>query len=76
VYDVVYRYHRYTAQNCGTVAVWVNGTKVWDSPCQSYIGTTNGSAQGLLFWDGATYLQGGWRRLSSTTCLPRRPTTR
>jgi len=59
VYDVVYRYHRYTAQNCGTVAVWVNGTKVWDSPCQSYIGTTNGSAQGLLFWDGAVYLQSG-----------------
>ena len=59
VYDVVYRYHRYTAQNCGTIAEWVNGTKVWDSPCLSYIGTTNGSAQGLLFWDGAVYLQNG-----------------
>jgi len=30
-----------------------------DSPCWSYMGTTNGSAQGLLFWDGATYLQNG-----------------
>jgi uncharacterized protein YjdB len=59
VYDVVYRYHRYTAQNCGTIAVWVNGTKVMDSPCWSYMGTTNGSTQGLLFWDGATYLQNG-----------------
>jgi len=59
VYDVVYRYHRYTAQGCGTIAVWVNGTKVWDSPCQSYIGTTNGSGAGLLFWDGAVYLQTG-----------------
>jgi hypothetical protein len=59
VYDVVYRYHRYTAQNCGTIAQWVNGTKVLDSPCQSYMGTTNGSPAGLLFWDGATYLQSG-----------------
>jgi hypothetical protein len=59
VYDVVYRYHRYTAQGCGTAAVWVNGTKVMDSPCSSYMGTTNGSGQGLLFWDGATYLQNG-----------------
>ena len=58
-YDVVYRYHRYTAQNCGTIAIWVNGTKVMDSPCWSYMGTTNGSVQGLLFWDGATYLQNG-----------------
>src|SRR5882762_6751705 len=57
VYDVVYRYHRYTAENCGTIAVWVNGTKVLDSPCQSYMGTTNGFTQGLLFWDGAVYLQ-------------------
>ena len=23
------------------------------------MGTTNGSGQGLLFWDGATYLQNG-----------------
>src|SRR5207248_3677286 len=59
VYDVVYRYHRYTSQNCGTVAVWVNGTKVEDSPCASYLGATNGSTEGLLFWDGATYLQNG-----------------
>ena len=59
VYDVVYRYHRYTAQGCGTIAIWVNGTKVMDSPCWSYMGTTNGSGQGLLFWDGATYLQSG-----------------
>jgi len=59
VYDVVYRYHRYTAQNCGTIAIWVNGAKVMDSPCWSYMGTTNGSAQGLLFWEGATYLQRG-----------------
>jgi hypothetical protein len=59
VYDVVYRYHRYTTQACGTIAVWVNGTKLWDSPCQSYIGTTNGSGAGLLFWDGAVYLQTG-----------------
>jgi Big-like domain-containing protein len=59
VYDVVYRYHRYTAQACGTVAVWVNETKVMDSGCQSYIGTTNGSDAGLLFWDGAVYLQNG-----------------
>ena len=59
VYDVVYRYHRYTAQGCGTIAIWFNGTKVMDSPCWSYMGTTNGSAEGLLFWDGATYLQAG-----------------
>jgi uncharacterized protein YjdB len=59
VYDVVYRYHRYTAQGCGTIAIWVNGAKVMDSPCWTYMGTTNGSAQGLLFWDGATYLQRG-----------------
>jgi Big-like domain-containing protein len=59
VFDVIYRYHRYTAQGCGTVALWVNGTKVMDSPCESYIGTTQGSTQGLLFWDGAVYLQEG-----------------
>jgi uncharacterized protein YjdB len=59
VFDVVYRYHRYTAQSCGTVAVWVNGAKVMDTPCESYMGTTNGSTAGLLFWDGATYLQDG-----------------
>ena len=59
VYDVVYRYRRDTAAGCGTIAVWVNGTKVMDSPCWSYMGTTNGSGQGLLFWDGATYLQNG-----------------
>src|SRR2546425_559139 len=67
VYDVIYRYHRYTAQGCGTIAVWVNGTKVWDSPCQSYLGTTNGSTQGLLFWDGATYLQSGLAALTVYT---------
>ena len=59
VYDVVYRYHRYTAQGCGTIAIWVNGVKAMDSPCWSYMGTTNGSGQGLLFWDGATYLASG-----------------
>ncbi len=59
VYDVVYRYHRYTAQGCGTIAIWFNGTKVMDSPCWSYMGTTNGSAEGLLLWDGAVYLQAG-----------------
>ena len=59
VYDVVYRYHRYTAQGCGTIAIWVNGAKVMDSPCWSYMGTTNASTQGLLFWDGATYLASG-----------------
>jgi hypothetical protein len=32
---------------------------VLDSPCESYIGTTQGSTQGLLFWDGAVYLQEG-----------------
>jgi len=47
--------------------VWVNGTKVWDSPCQSYLGTTNGSTQGLLFWDGATYLQSGLTALTVYT---------
>jgi len=57
VYDVVYRYHRYTAQGCGTFAMWVNGTKLMDTPCWSYMGTTNGSGQGLLFWDGLTYVQ-------------------
>jgi len=57
VYDVIYRYHRYTALSCGTIAVWVNGAKVLDSPCWAYMGTTNGSAEGLLFWDGASYLQ-------------------
>ena len=67
VYDVIYRYHRYTVQGCGTMAVWVNGTKVWDSPCQSYLGTTNGSTQGLLFWDGATYLQSGLGALTVYT---------
>jgi hypothetical protein len=59
VYDVIYRYHRYTARNCGTIAIWVNGAKVVDSPCWAYMGTTNGSPAGLLFWDGATYLQNG-----------------
>jgi len=29
------------------------------------MGTTNGSAQGLLFWDGATYLQSGLAPLSA-----------
>lgn len=59
VYDVVYRYHRYTSRHCGTIAIWVNGTQVLDSPCWSYMGTTNGSTAGLLFWDGATYMQDG-----------------
>jgi len=59
VYDVVYRYHRYTAQQCGTIAVWVNGTKILDSPCWDYMGTTKRSSEGLLFWDGATYLSSG-----------------
>ncbi len=59
VYDVVYRYHRYTAQGCGTLAVWVNGAKVEDTPCLSYMGTTSGSTAGLVLRDGATYLQGG-----------------
>ncbi|PYP51724.1 MAG: hypothetical protein DMD45_07105 [Gemmatimonadetes bacterium] len=59
VYDVVYRYHRDTARGCGTFAMWVNGAKVMDTPCWSYMGTTNGSGQGLLFWDGATYLASG-----------------
>jgi hypothetical protein len=67
VYDVVYRYHRYSARNCGTIAVWVNGGKVMDSPCWTYMGTTNGSTQGLLFWDGATYLQSGLAALSVYT---------
>jgi hypothetical protein len=67
VYDVIYRYHRYSAQGCGTIAIWVNGAKVMDSPCWSYMGTTNGSAQGLLFWDGATYLQNGLAALSVYT---------
>jgi uncharacterized protein YjdB len=57
VYDVIYRYHRYTALGVGTVAVWVNGVKVMDSVQRSYIGTTGGSTAGLVLWDGATYLQ-------------------
>ncbi len=59
VYDVVYRYHRYTRRGCGTVAIWVNGAKILDSPCWSYMGTTSGSPAGLVFWDGATYLEAG-----------------
>ena len=59
VYDVIYRYHRYTAEGCGTVAIWVNDTQVMDSACRTHLGTTNGSTEGLLLWDGATYLQGG-----------------
>lgn len=57
VYDVVYRYHRYSVLGVGTVAVWVNGVKVMDSVQRSYLGTTGGSGQGLVLWDGATYLQ-------------------
>ena len=57
VYDVIYRYHRNTAGNCGTIAVWVNGMAVLDSPCWAYMGATVGSPEGLLFWDGAPYLQ-------------------
>ena len=57
VYDVVYRYHRYSASGAGTVAVWVNGVKVMDSVQRSYLGTTGGSGAGLVLWDGATYLQ-------------------
>src|SRR5260370_1670083 len=67
VYDVIYRYHRYTAQDCGTVAVWVNGTTVMDLPCASYMGTTNRSTHGLLFRDGATYLQAGLAPLTVYT---------
>ena len=59
VYDVVHRYHRYTARGCGTVAVWVNGTKIYDSACWPDMGAAYGSTQGLVFWDGATYLQAG-----------------
>ncbi len=59
VYDVVYRYHRYTAQGCGTMAVWLSGTQVEDTPCLSYMGTTNGSTAGLVLRDGALYLQAG-----------------
>ena len=67
VYDVVYRYHRYTAQGCGTVAVWVNGTKIYDSACWPDMGATYGSTQGLVFWDGATYLQAGMAPLTVYT---------
>src|SRR5438093_12684414 len=59
VYDVAYRYRRYTAPGCGTMAVWVNRVKVEDTPCLSYMGTTNGSTAGLVLRDGAVYLQGG-----------------
>lgn len=57
VYDVVYRYHRYTAQGVGTVALWVNGVKLLDTPKRDYLGYTAGSAQGLNLQDGAVYLQ-------------------
>jgi len=57
VYDVVYRYHRYSALGVGTVAVWVNGVKIMDSVQRNYLGTTGGSTAGLVLWDGATYLQ-------------------
>jgi len=59
VYDVVYRYHWYPAQGCGTLAVWVNGVNVESTPCLSYMGTTNGSSAGLVLRDGAMYLQAG-----------------
>lgn len=71
VYDVIYRYHRYTANGCGTVAMWVNGTQVLDSACRTYLGTTNGSTEGLLFWDGATYLQAGLGALAVYTLFTR-----
>ena len=67
VYDVIYRYHRYTAEGCGTIAIWVNDTQVLNSACRAYLGTTNGSTQGLLFWDGATYLQAGLGALAVYT---------
>lgn len=57
VYDVVYRYHRYTALNAGTMAVWVNGLKVLDSPKQAWWGDKRGSTAGLRLRDGAEYLQ-------------------
>jgi hypothetical protein len=57
VYDVVYRYHRYTAEGVGTVAVWVNGTKVVDTPKRAHLGFTGGSTAGLRLRDGAEYLQ-------------------
>src|SRR5207245_1604432 len=57
VYDVIYRYHRYSALGVGTVAVWVNGVKIMDSVQRNYLGTTGGSTAGLVLWDGATYLQ-------------------
>ena len=59
VYDVVYRYHRNTTLGCGTMAVWVNGTNVEDTPCLDYMGVTNGSPDDLTLRDGALYLQAG-----------------
>jgi hypothetical protein len=57
VYDVVYRYHRYTALNQGTVAIWVNGVLVFDSPKGAWWGDPRGATQGLCLQDGAVYLQ-------------------
>lgn len=57
VYDVVYRYHRYVAEGMGTVAVWVNGTKVLETPKRAHLGFTGGSTDGLRLRDGAEYLQ-------------------
>jgi hypothetical protein len=45
----------------------VNDTQVLNSACRAYLGTTNGSTQGLLFWDGATYLQAGLGALAVYT---------
>lgn len=60
VYDVVYRYHRYTAAGVGVVAVWVNGTKVLETPRRAYLGykRAEDATVGLRLRDGAEYLQG------------------
>lgn len=67
VYDTVYRYHRYPAVAAtattpavpasGTVALWVNGTKVLDTVKRPYLGFTGGSTAGLRLRDGAEYLE-------------------
>ena len=46
--------------SAGRSPVWVNGRKILDSPRWGHMGATNGhSSEGLLFWDGATYLASG-----------------
>lgn len=64
VYDTVYRYHRYVAEGMGTVALWVNGIKVLDTPKRPHLGYTGGSTAGLRLRDGAEYLQGAKGPLS------------